>query len=259
MKTILYYFSGTGNSLKVARDLASELRDTDIVSIPKAASGGMTVDRIGIVYPVYMFGMPLIVTSFLKQLQVPGDTYIFAVATFGGTAGAALQQTAAVLKERSLRLSAGFLVKMPGNYTPFYGAIPEERQQKMFAEEKRLITSIAETVKAGTVLELSSGPRIKNALMSGIRKIGSSRIPQMDRGFWSDGKCNSCGICARVCPVKNIEIIDGKPRWLGHCEQCMACLQWCPQQAVQYKKSTSGRKRYHHPDITTEDIIAGAR
>jgi ferredoxin len=43
-------------------------------------------------------------------------------------------------------------------------------------------------------------------------------------GFVTDGKCNGCGICQRICPVDNIAMIDNKPAWLDHCEGCFACL-----------------------------------
>jgi MinD superfamily P-loop ATPase len=35
----------------------------------------------------------------------------------------------------------------------------------------------------------------------------------------------------------------------------MACLQWCPVEAIQYGKKTIGRKRYHHPSIAVADMF----
>ena len=259
MKTVLYYFSGTGNSLQVARDLASELGDTKIISIPQAGDNEVSADRIGVVYPVYIFGLPLVVSRFLRKLRVSPEAYIFAVATFGGTAGGVVQQTERVLRNRGLRLAAGFLVTMPGNYTPLYGAISEERRQRMFDEEKKTVRHIAAIVREGTGRDVSRAMGVKNAILSWVYRMAAPRIPQMDKGFWSNEQCNGCGLCAGVCPVKNIGIVEGKPRWLHHCEQCLGCLHWCPQEAIQYKRSTIGRKRYRHPDVKAEDIIAGAR
>ena len=59
----------------------------------------------------------------------------------------------------------------------------------------------------------------------------------------------------KVCPVNNITIIDSKPVWNHNCEQCMACLQWCPEEAVQFGKNTVGRKRYRHPEVSLKDIM----
>lgn len=257
MRTTIFYFSGTGNCLKAARDLADELADADIVSIPKIINQEIdfSAERIGIIFPVYMFGMPLIVVDFIRKIKTQKDKYIFAIATCGGIAADTLGQTARQLKKQGLSLSAGFVIPMPGNYTPFYEAIPFEKQQKLFAAQRERIKDISGIVKDFRWQREEKGPGVLNWIFSGIYKIGSPRIPHSDEHFWADERCNSCGICEKVCPVNNIKLAEGKPVWLHKCEQCLACLQWCPQEAIQYKKSTSGRKRYRNPDVKIEDII----
>ena len=94
MKTTIYYFSSTGNSLIVARELAEKLGETVVSSIPKAINQDidLSADGIGIVFPVYIWGMPAIVSKFLKKFKNINNKYIFAVATFGGfPAGTLLQ------------------------------------------------------------------------------------------------------------------------------------------------------------------------
>jgi Fe-S-cluster-containing hydrogenase component 2 len=59
----------------------------------------------------------------------------------------------------------------------------------------------------------------------------------------------------KVCPVENIELVDKKPVWQQHCEQCFACLQWCPHNAIQFSSKTSGKQRYHHPDVKVEEMF----
>jgi MinD superfamily P-loop ATPase len=78
----------------------------------------------------------------------------------------------------------------------------------------------------------------------------------MDKSFFADEKCTACGICAKLCPSINIAITDGRPAWQHRCEQCFACLQWCPEEAIQYGKNTKNKKRYHHPEISLKDILA---
>jgi ferredoxin len=257
MKIKLLYFSGTGNSLKVARDLASEFEDADVISIPAAIKGGvdLSADKLGIIFPVYMWGMPLIVKRFIDQLEISDETYYFAVATFGGSQGGTIKQVEKAFKARGGELSSGFGVKMPGNYTPMYGAIAEEKQEKMFLVESGKIQEIAETIKEEKKSYFETGNILFNVIGTRILyNMMSSNIPKMAKDFWVDENCNSCGICEKVCPVDNIELIDGKPVWGDHCEQCLACLQWCPQEAIQLGKKTPGRKRYHHPDVKSEDL-----
>ena len=47
------------------------------------------------------------------------------------------------------------------------------------------------------------------------------------------------------------------PEWYHRCEQCFACLQWCPSKAIEFGPGMEGKKRYHHPDITVRDMING--
>lgn len=258
MTTTLFYFSGTGNSLKVARDLAAELGDTNIVSIPKAIKEtlDLSAKHIGIIFPVYMFGLPLIVKEFIKKLHPAKGRYIFSIATYGGKAANTLGIGSQLFKNQGLELSAGFLVKMPGNYTPLYGAIAQDKQNILFEKEKLKIKEIAAIIKTTQVHKVEKDLLFFRWLFSAIYKLAGPKIPLMDKDFWADQNCNSCGICVKVCPINNIELQDGRPKWLHHCQQCMACLQWCPKEAIQYGKSTVGRKRFHHPDIKLQDLYA---
>jgi len=259
MKTILYYFTGTGNSLKVAEDLAKELEDAELVPVVRLLdrdSVSVSADRIGIIFPVYMWGLPIIIKDFIKKLDVDRATYIFGVATYGGFPAATLKQLNNLLKEKGLKLSSGFGLHLPGNYTPLYEAIAEEKQRKLFSEVKRKIKQIAKFIGEGRRGKIESNFFLINMIFSGlIYTVSAPKIPRMDAGFWLNEKCNSCGVCSRVCPVNNIEMQEGKPKWLHHCQQCLACLHWCPQEAIELGKKTPGRKRYHHPEIKAADIM----
>ncbi len=261
MSTILYYFSATGNSLAVARDIASELKDARLAPITKSFDydGAEQFDTVGIIFPVYMFGLPLILVDFLKTLKVRPGAYIFTVATLGGLPGRAHSLASNILKGRGIKLASGFSVTMPGNYTPLYGAISKETQDGMFQREKLKVKQIAKFVSQRKYGIFEEKPFLVNFLIYVLLyRAGSAQIPASARGFWITDACIKCGRCARVCPVANIEIKDGKPVWLNRCQHCMACLQWCPVEAIQYKKATLGKKHYHHPDISEEDI-AGQR
>lgn len=255
MLTTIFYFSGTGNSLKVARDLAGNLPQAKLLSIPAVIDQELVcAGKIGIVFPVYMFGLPLIVSRFIKKLKPGPGNYVFAVLTFGGMSGPALGQLKEEFRAQGLTLSAGFLVTMPGNYTPLYQAIAQDKQKKMFAREEERIGSIVRVINEEKIY-FDTGFSLLNGLLKLVYKAGAPKIPFLDKGFWVQDSCNGCGTCSCVCPVNNIEIVKGKPRWRHRCEQCFACLQWCPKEAIQYEKNTAGRRRYHNPDVSAADII----
>jgi len=259
MKTAIYYFTGTGNSLTVAKDLARELEPSELIPIARlmdSDSISLESEQVGLVFPVYMWGMPLIVKDFVEKLSLPESAYVFGIATYGGMAGGTLLQLHKMLKRKGSKLAAGFGIHMPGNYTPMYGAWPEEKQEKLFAQEKQRIREIAEIIKARKPAKIESSFFLLNPIFSGlIYKVSSPKISGMDEKFWVDENCNGCGICLEVCPVDNVQLEDGKPYWLHTCQQCMACLQWCPQEAIQHGKKTPGRRRYHHRAVKVSEII----
>jgi len=73
--------------------------------------------------------------------------------------------------------------------------------------------------------------------------------------FISNEKCDGCGICKKICPVDNIEIVDNKPSWSNHCEGCFACFHWCPKEAIQFGNTNMNIKQYHHPEAKIVDIM----
>ncbi len=203
-----------------------------------------------------MWGIPLIIERFIKSIKNLKDISIYTIVTYGGMPGAAVNIFAKILEKHGGKLAAGFAVRMPGNYTPMYGAIAEEKQRKMFADWGRKAKIIADYINSDQRgRKENSNPFINLIFSSIIYNLSAKHIPEMDRDFRADEKCNQCGICQKICPVSNIELNNGTPVWRGNCEQCLACLQWCPEKAIQYGKKTATRKRYHHPEVNMGDIL----
>jgi Pyruvate/2-oxoacid:ferredoxin oxidoreductase delta subunit len=57
--------------------------------------------------------------------------------------------------------------------------------------------------------------------------------------YWQSGilsvdpvHCNNCGRCASLCPVGNIAMEAGLPRFGDQCNLCLRCFNYCPQLAV---------------------------
>ncbi|MDR1322909.1 MAG: EFR1 family ferrodoxin [Candidatus Margulisbacteria bacterium] len=257
MNTVLYYFTGTGNSLETARLIGQKLGDTQLISIASLQKETAVIceaEQIGLIYPVYMFGLPLIVRRFAEKLRAAkSHAYIFSVATYGGSAGAANSQLKKILRKNGLILQGGFGLKMPGNYTVLYGAPAHKTLVKMIARAGAQTNRLAERIlnqekslARSNFLACTLGQWFYHKIMS--------TLPAADKNFHVKDSCTSCGICARLCPAENIYLQNGRPNWLHRCEQCLACLQWCPAEAIESGQKTAGRRRYHHPAINVLDI-----
>ena len=83
MKTEIYYFSGSGNSLAIAQNLSKKLEHSKTISIPHIINkaNNITGEIIGIVCPVYFHNMPHIVRDFIKKIKEA--KYLFMV--YAGT------------------------------------------------------------------------------------------------------------------------------------------------------------------------------
>ncbi len=258
---VIYYFSATGNSLAVARGLVTELgeEDTELIAVKDAVKQeAIETDAavVGIVYPVYDRGQPLIVCDFVGKLAVREDAHVYAVATYGGMPGAALRQTRDELAARDIELAGGWGVRMPGNFVPLYNPPGPDKARKMCEKAALKVREIGSKIRNRVREDPEASFFLVNWVFSGIlHKRFIRNFREADKNFWVDDNCIHCGSCANVCPVANIEMVQGVPAWKHRCEFCMACIHWCPTASIQYGKRTKKRRRYHHPDATVGDFL----
>lgn len=256
MGSTIYYFSATGNSLAIARQMAKRLGDCSLQSMaaepPEGPVGGLG-QSIGFVFPVFYIGLPRLVKRFAERLQILEGTYCFAFATFGGMAVDTLGMLEDVLKEKGAHLSYAAGTKMPGNYVIEYPAAAPDEVQKLLKDAIDQADAAAGAIAQGKAQPVERHARLLSGMAN--RLFLYKGVAKWDEKFHTTDRCTSCGLCAKVCPVGNIRIEDGRPHWQHHCERCVACIQWCPFEAIEYGKATAGRRRYRNPDITAEDII----
>ena len=132
---MIFYFSGTGNSLYVAQKL-HESEGGELISIYDAIKEKRFKykveedEKIGIVCPVYYWAIPTVVYEFIDQLIVESSAkpFVYAVVTCGNFIGNADKMLGNLLKQRNLQLSSVFSVKMPGNYVMWYDVSDKEKQ-----------------------------------------------------------------------------------------------------------------------------------
>ncbi len=261
MRTLVYWFSGSGNSRHVAGRLASDLGGELIpvtAALASAGAGeaaGAPPGRILLVYPTYAGGPPNPVMRLLPILEAGTETEILAVTTCGGVAGAALGLADGALRRRGRALAGGWVVKMPDNYPPFGGPPPPEKQATRNAEAEEAIDALVADIRNGRFRRLGLLSRLGRPLWGLLFRFASSNWYRMARHFAATDACTRCGTCVRVCPVANVSLGGTGPEWGERCEACFACLHWCPESAVTHKGSAPKNGRYHHPDVSLEDML----
>ncbi len=253
-KNIIFYFTGTGNSLKVANDIAKELENCEVRLVTnfkdRALSAGY--ERVGFVFPIYCSNMPNYFYRFLKNVDFRHnkDAYFFAVSTQGANSGNAAYNVNYLLERQQLKLNAFFSIKMFANYVALYNM--KDNAEEANAESSANIKVVASDVNAKVKTNL---PTKANAIAKFMSNMMAPKLADKDKGFNISNDCSGCGVCEKVCPVRNIELVASKPTFKHKCEQCMACIQNCPSKALNYKNRTQKRGRYRNPDVTVQDLF----
>lgn len=253
--TTIYHFTATGNSLQIAHQLQNQIKNTQLKPItnqpPTQPIGGPQND-IGFVFPVYFAGLPRIVKRFIENLTITPETYIFALVSHGGGPFDVLGRLNDTLQKKGAHLAYGELVYMPGNYLALYGSETPEAAEEILKNAQKTVTEATQAINNHTPKPVK---RNRKLLSKAVNKVIYTNIKGFDKKFYSTSDCIGCALCSEICPVKNIKLEDHHPVWQHNCERCMACIQWCPTEAIQYGKKTVNRRRYHNPNFSAKDII----
>lgn len=261
MDTAICYFSGTGNSLFVAKTLGEMLSDP--VRIQPIGKPGTSENvriseaRVIIVFPVYFQTLPNIVKDFLKKARFDKESPdIYGIATSNDGPGHVLFSMKRILEKRGLRLKAGFCITMPGNSLILRDFTnPEEIRSRRLRECRPKIKEICAYILGRQSGRIDGTDQFKSHLQGIFTGLIARRIYRTPSKFRTTDRCTRCGTCLKVCPSENISIGEAGVKWGSRCEQCLACFHWCPQKAVEIGRFTEGKIRYHHPDISVGDMF----
>lgn len=273
MDKVIFYFSGTGNSLRAARLIAGELGGVKLISMshdPEAASAAAAgAEMVGFICLVYEWDVPKAVENFVARLTIDPHAYIFMVATYVAIHGRCFETVDALLRGKGIHLHYGRALRCVASQCVAYEPFPPAGLMVPRSDRKarKIGKEIAER-------KWRSYPRMSPVTRYLYPKLMMPFLNiqhEYDKGFYVSEACIGCEICRRVCPYENITFSDGHPVWNHRCEGCNACVAYCPTRAIQFRTPEAyvklnniitrrlglpeKRTRYHNPHITAADLM----
>lgn len=242
MKARIYYFTGTGNSMRAARVIAQTMGDTEIISmrVNPEKYPATDCDVVGFVYPVYHWTMPAPVAAFVEKLEINPQAYVFVIAMPSFICGIACERLAEILAKKGAQISYGNIVHSVANYVIVYPPFPSAKLRVPATERKlkRIAADICQQKQRAY-------PRASAFIRCSRERVMTPYVELQkyaDNPFTVSEQCISCGLCSRVCPCHNIVLENGRPTFQHHCANCMACVVSCPKRAIGYEIKGEDRK-----------------
>lgn len=254
---MVVYFSGTGNSRYCAEFLSNQLGD-ELLDSRNYIKHQIAADLISgtpwvFVAPTYAWQIPQAFAEFIRTGEFKGDDRAWFCLTCGGEIGAAGEMLKKLCEEVGLCYMGVVPVEMPNNY--LFGRVPEKTEAlEIIRAAHPVLTRAAEWIAAGKAFpqaSLTVADRLKSRLIA----PAFAKYAARPKKFRVSDACVACGMCEEVCPLGNIRLENGRPVWGERCTQCLACIGVCRKQAIDYGKSTVGKRRYFcdlHPKETEQ-------
>lgn len=288
---MIYYFTGTGNSLDVAKRLAALLDDTvQLMDIHEAQPVIESAPSIGFVVPVHNFDIPDAVKDWFRRARFSGScgqTYFYGLITYGGAEGNARASLRRACSKKGWDLVFNTMVMVPDNAGPIIRR-PYDLTSLYTLDER--LARIAEAVKGRRRSHEEEPYSYKMALKTELSKLYlDSPIVAMKIDHH---RCIRCRLCERLCPVENMyfkekkkkkehvlaNMVDshessdlsttnaameaktskphkGKMKLHGHCIHCLACIHWCPTGAIRMGYIDFMNRQYTNPYIKVQELL----
>lgn len=248
---MILYYTGTGNSEYVAKKIAKEINDEAMNLFErirnKDYSNLESETPWVIVAPTYGWRLPRLVQNYLERVNLMGSKEVYFVLTCGESMGRADLYLDKLCVKKNLHLLGCAEVVMPENFIAMFNSPSEEEALNIIKRAEKAILQIACTIMQRESLKRNASS-LGGRLKSGIVNELFYKFFVHDKQFRVSDACISCGKCEKVCPLNNIQLENGKPTWHQNCTQCMACISYCPTEAIEYGKHSVGKRRYTCPN-----------
>lgn len=247
---MILYFTGTGNSEHVAKKIGEKLGD-DAVNVFERLRGKSFQEMHSkrpwvVVAPTYAWRIPRILEEWLEKTKLSGNRSIYFVMTCGGSIGNAGAYLKKLCSQKGMDYLGCAGIVMPENYIALFQTPERGEALKIIGQAEKAVDQAIGVIEKG---ERFSAPSVTlmDRLNSGV--VNDMFYPMAVRAkkFYATDACVSCRLCENVCPLTNIRLEQGRPKWGRDCTHCMACINRCPKEAIEYGKHSVGLPRYTFP------------
>ena len=249
---MVLYYTGTGNSRYIAKRIADALGEELFDINARIKSGDTSAVETGpravIVTPTYAWRIPRLVREWLMQTRLAGARQVWFVMDCGSEIGNAAKYNIKLCDSLNLEYMGTVQIMMPENYIAMFDAPSYDDAREIVRKAEPLIDRAIADISASRKF---AAPRnnLYDRFMSGMINPVFYSMFVNGRAFKVSDACIGCGKCEKLCPVNCIRLESGHPVWGGGCTHCMACICYCPKEAIEYGKISVGKPRYHFEAI----------
>ena len=251
-ENVIFCFSGSGNCLDIAKNIAAKLGDTDIIMMRKAPEKTDVTDAktVGFIVPCHAGGLPLGVEGYIKQIKTAPGAYTYGVGSYSGYIGTGLARIDNIIH---LKYWAGI-----SHHCSCIWLFPHSLMMPMLstADAVKRSAELASKIATDVISRKTSDKPVPNNPLNAVEsKAWPVLAGKKADAFAVSDKCVGCRQCVRLCPKGNIHMYGGRAFIGSNCIQCLSCLQYCPEGAISIGAVSEKRERYHNPNVTAAELM----
>lgn len=281
----LLFFSGTGNSLWVARRFKEigQKYDWDVSLIPiskeitnepeEIANRLSNYKVIGLSFPIYGANLPPVVERFLSKVKkgqslilmsreepIPEKSCIV-LPTIGYVNGYGPFMIRGRIRNLGWNLVGHVNCRIANNAcTPLLkSGIPDaDKIKKRLNKVSAKLEELADKIDRGRRYIKGIGPWLLAGYI--IRKVSADGIKNHYKTLSVDkDRCTECFICRDSCPTGSIRFLDGEFSFSESCTSCLRCYNFCPANAILIDGEYASPDEYKRYKGSTRGTLARLR